>query len=253
MVLPCVALLAVATCVSTTNAQPGGFGGGTARDLIRRDDVKAEIEAVPDQVEAATARGEGGNRDSIREAFQQLRDLPEDERRAKAQELFAEFRGNADQQVKNALLPDRWTRLQELVFQYSMRGGLARAVDRSSVAEALGITTEKKKEEVKKIAEEAAKELNEKIAKLRKDAEKSLLSKLPADVRSKYKKLAGEPFTFVQQQSRFGGGNRGGGNRGGGNFGGGNRGRGGDQGGRGRGGRDRGGDRRGGRPADDTE
>jgi hypothetical protein len=93
-----------------------------------------------------------------------------------------------------------------------------------TLAEDLGITQEQKDALAKKQQEVQA-SMQEKMAKLRQEAEDELLSVLTPTQQAKLKSMIGQPFTFSQPQ--FGGP--------GGGFGGGRGGRGGNDGGRGRG------------------
>ena len=220
------AIAAIGFCVGEANAQPGGGGfggfGGRPEDLLRRDDVRKELELVDDQIEKLEEFS-NRQRESGRELFAGLRDLSREERAEKFREIFAKRAEESQKEIGKILLPHQTKRLGQLAVQYRMRSGTSRGLTSGSVAEELGIT-EEQQEDIRKKAEEVQKELNEKIAKLREEARDDILQALTPQQRAKFKQMVGEPFEF--QQQRFGGGQGGGrfgrGNRGG--QGGGNRG-----------------------------
>jgi Spy/CpxP family protein refolding chaperone len=205
----------------------GGFvpfgGGGGSIGLLLRDDVRKELEIVDDQVEKIRALGDS-MREQMRGLFSGLRDLPEDERRAK----FAELREKMEEQQKELsakvdeiLLPHQRDRLKQIGLQMQMRYRGTSGLLTDQLAEQLNITDEQK-EKLRAKAEEVRKSLDERIAKARAEARDELLEVLTPDQREKLKALLGDDF---QADSS--------------NPGGGFRRRGGDGGGRGRGGENR--------------
>ena len=124
----------------------GGFGGGGGvTELLRDDKVKAELNIVPDQEkqleEVATKI-----RDSARDFFGGLRDLSDEERRAK----FDEFRANATKEVEAVLLPQQRERLKQLVVQSSARSGRSPGGISTDVAKEIGLT-DAQREELQKL------------------------------------------------------------------------------------------------------
>jgi len=226
-VLSCVvALFACMMCLCDASAQPGGGGfggfggfGGRPEDLLRRDDVRKELELVDDQIkqldELSARQREGG-----RDLFSGFQDLSREERGEKMREILAERAAETQKELDNILLPNQAERLAQLSVQFSMRGGASRALSGNQVAEELGITDEQK-ENIRKKSEELQKELNEKIAELRKEMQDEVMQELTAKQRAQWEEMVGDPFEF-QQTQQFGGGNFGGGggrqfgNRGGG-------------------------------------
>jgi Spy/CpxP family protein refolding chaperone len=189
----------------------GGFGGGTAA-LLRDEKVKAELNIVPDQ-ERQLEEVADKLRESAGDFFRNMRDLSDDERRAR----FEEFRDKSQKDVEAVLLPQQRERLKQLMVQSQMRfSGTAGIND--TLATELGIS-EAQKEELRKKATEVQAELDKKIAKLRAEAQAEVLTVLSTDQRAKLEKMIGTKFEFSPpQMGGFGQGGPGG--RGPGGFGG---------------------------------
>ncbi len=206
---------------SAAMAQPGGGGpggggpGGRGGDfmnnpmmLLRSEQVQKALEIVDDQVEQIDEIG-NEMRDAMRDAFQNFRDMSDEERQKKMTELNEDFQAKVDE----ILLPHQQKRLKQIALQQRTRGmnGIAGALD-GDLAKELKITSAQK-EEMQKVAEEARKEMEEKIVQLRKDMEDKVLSVLDSDQREKFQELVGEPFELDFRQM-FRGGQQGGGRRG---------------------------------------
>jgi len=227
-----VAALTITACVSTVEAQRdrparggrqfGGFGGGAPGGmgpgmgaagietmLLRREDVRKELELLDEQVEKLQ-----GLRDEIdmRSMFQDLRDVPQEERREKMQQALEQARNKMQARMNEILLPHQVARLDELAVQFSMRG--AGGLLGGQVAEKLGVS------------EEQGEQLREKSREMRREMERKLqeqlIKELKPEQQEKLKKLMGKPFTFEETERQFRpGGDAGGrrpqpGNRGGG-------------------------------------
>lgn len=212
---------------SAAMAQPGGggfggFGGrGTSRTaLLQEEYIQKELELVADQIEKIKTISTESQAET-RKLFEGLRDLGDEERRAKFQELqgkMTEARDATAKKVNEVLLPHQKTRLDQLVVQSSMRfGGLNGALSREDIAKTLNIT-EEQKTKLKEVSEKVNKELDEKISKLREESRKQvILEVLNSEQRAQFEKMIGEPFKFPAQTGGFGGrGGQGGGNNGGG-------------------------------------
>lgn len=226
----------------------GGFGGppggGGATQLLQDENVRRELDLVDEQVsklrDIATKLQEDMQAQFQGFDFGSLRDLSEEERNARFAEIRAkgeEVAAAAQKEIEGVLLPHQRQRLEQLMVQSQMRFGADRALTSGTLAEKLGIT-EEQKEALAKKQEEVQASLQEKLAKLRQEAQDELLSVLTTEQQAKLKSMIGEPFTFAQGGPGGPGGGFGG--PGGGGFGGGRGGFGGDAGGRG--GRGRGGE-----------
>lgn len=226
LVLSCVALLGVATCASTANAQ-FNFGGGLL-DIVLRPGVLHEIEATDKQKEELRDLPRTDFRDIFRSL--NLEGLSDEERREAVRDKLAASEEQTEKKIEGILFPKQFQRVLQIKAQYATRNG-TRGLTGRTMVEALGLT-EEDIEKLREKAPEVAKEVREKTAKAQREGVDKLLSVLSASKRQKYKKLVGDPYVFQQTERRgFGRGQ-------------------GDQGGRGRG--DRRGNR-GGRPAPDTE
>ncbi|WP_425616416.1 hypothetical protein NA78x_000062 [Anatilimnocola sp. NA78] len=175
----------------------GGFGGGGATQLLQDEKVKAELNIVPDQ-EKQLAEVATKIQDSMRDAFRNFREMSDDERRTK----FEELRTSAQKEVDAVLLPQQRERLKQLMVQSSARFSRSPGGISDTLATDLGIT-DAQKEELRKKAEAVQADLDKKLAKLRDEARAEILSVLTADQRAKLDKLTGPKFEFSPQQ--FGG------------------------------------------------
>lgn len=237
----------------------GGRGGGGLAGLLRIEQVREEIELMPDQEEALKKVSEDRPRFERPEGID-FRDQSEENQKKlqafikKVQKQRVEAEEKLRDQLEEILLPEQLERLEQLEVRQMRTAALMNA----RVVAALKLTTEQQ-EDLKKKSEAAREELMSKMRELfrggggegmrekmeaaTKETEEKLLSVLTSDQKKEFEELKGEDFEFPRpERGSFGG--RGGGDRGGPG--------GGDRGGRGgRGGGDRGGrgGRGGGRPA----
>lgn len=211
---------------SAVQAQPpggggpggGGFGGGRGMGgfgnnplfLLANEKVREELEIVDDQMAELEGLQED-IRNEMREMFGGMRDSTDEERREmmeEAQERMKEYQAKVDE----ILLPQQQTRLKQLMVQSQSRGRLGGGLLSDSMKEELNITDEQA-EKVTEAAEEAQKEMDAEIQKLRRAAEEKILSVLSSEQQQKYRDMVGEAFDFGQ--FGFGGGRGNGGGRGG--------------------------------------
>jgi Spy/CpxP family protein refolding chaperone len=216
----------VASFVVSASAQPpdgprmgrfveresAGFGGDGIMTLLQDERIRQELDMVEDQnAELQTLRDELTQ--GMRELFDGMRDLSPEERRERFDEIREEMdqkRKDIEEKVNNMLLPHQQKRLQQLIFQsQSRRGGALGFAANDNILEKLGVT-EEQKNQLREKGEQVRKELDEKIAKLRKEAADDLLSVLSAEQRQKYQDLVGDSFDFGDQGDRGFGGGRGG-------------------------------------------
>ena len=179
---------------------------------------------IDDQVQQLTSLRED-LQDRQRQLFgdlQGFRDLSEEQRAARREEMQAKMRDlNADieKQLANVLLPHQNERLQQLVVQSRLRRGTAAGLGGDQMRQALQLSDDDL-EKIRQLAEAREKELEKQIAELRAKARMDVLSAVltPEQVR-KFESMVGEPFQFSAERP-FGVGGPGGG-PGGGRFGGG--------------------------------
>jgi hypothetical protein len=216
----------VAVLAGTASAQRqrggqgrGGFGGGGVGFLISNEAVQKELKMDKDQADKATEAVKKV-REKHADDFSKLRDVPQDERRTKMQELSKEVNEETLKSVGEVLKPEQMTRLKQIELQ---RSSFA-AFTRPDVQEALKLTTEQK-EKVKTISDEANKDIqalrgaggqgrgqggaggagrgqgrggfganNEKVTALRKETNGKLVALLTDDQKKTWKGLTGDAF-----------------------------------------------------------
>jgi len=211
----------------------GGFGGGGFdMMLLGNEKVQKELELVDDQISKITKLREDSQAE-MRKNFEGFRDLSEDQRRAKMEELRT--KGEASQKelrtkINEVLLPDQRDRLKELAIQAQGTG----AINNPEVAEALKITDDQKKQ-LETIREESGTKMREafgggrgqggpneearaKITELRKEISEKTLAVLTTEQKAQLEKMKGEKseIDFTQMRN-FGGRGGPGGRRPGGN------------------------------------
>lgn len=219
-----VLVLGVAVLAAVSLAQGGGgrgqgfrFGGGmndaSGVNLLRREDVQAELKITDDQKSKITAQNEA-MRDKMREAFQNGGGGGDREAMmATMQKMQAE-----NTKTTLAILnDDQKKRLKELAVQ---RMGNS-AITAADLQKDLGVTDEQKTKikELQDKQNEATQSLFEKMrnqeidreqmqASMKKntDAMNAELGKILTDAqKSKIKEMSGKPFTFKEEAPRGGG------------------------------------------------
>lgn len=190
----------------------GGFGGGGGLMLLGDENVKKDLGITEDQVKKME-EFQAKMRDEMGQVFQGLRDLSQEERTAKFQEIQKKMTEMSDAAQKEILLPKQIERLKQISYQSRLnRGGTSDALASDDIAKELGIT-EAQKEALQKAQEEADTEMREEMTKLRDKARQKILNVLTSEQQAKLKKLTGETITFAPPQ--FGGGRGGPGGPGG--------------------------------------
>jgi len=209
----------------------GGFGGGrgfgfSETGLLANEAVQKELELSADQVSKITKLREDSQAE-MRKQFEGVRELPEDQRRAKFEEMRT--KGEASQKelrgkVNEVLLPDQQVRLKELAIQAQGTG----ALNNPETAEALKLTDDQKKK-LETIREESGTKMRElftggrgeggpseetrkKIADLRKESGDKSLAVLTSEQAAQFEKIKGEKSSIDFTQTRNFGGRRPGGN-----------------------------------------
>lgn len=216
----------VATTASSALAQQGGggrggsgrggfgmFGGGGGNELmlLLNDDVREELGLVDDQIEKLRAISDK-QREEMRTMFQgafgggqgggtdEDRQKRFEEMRTKLQDRMTEIQKDVD----GILLPHQSKRIKQIGRQMRLRG-MNGTMNNDVLAEELKLTDDQK-EKLREKAAEVQKKLNEKLTKLRKEAEDDLLSVLSVEQRVEYKEMVGEPFDTQRMMTRgFGG------------------------------------------------
>ncbi len=230
--LPILALGCLLVLVDVSVAQPPGGGGGRGRGggmmfgrggggamgLLGNKQVQEELQLVDDQIEEMDAL-QSELREEMRSMFEGMREMDRDERRAffeDMREKMAEKTKQYEERYNAILLPHQQQRLKQLQVQTGNRRGLE---NNETLIDELGLT-EEQIEKMKAKAVDVNKKLQEKIAKLRSQAQNEILSVLSPEQQKKYKELAGDSFNLEPRapQRRGGGGGQRGGRRSGSDF-----------------------------------
>jgi Spy/CpxP family protein refolding chaperone len=176
--------------------------------LLGQKSVQEELKLTPDQIQKVEAAAE-----KQRESFQGFRDLSEEERTKKFQEMTKEN----EKFVAENLKPEQAKRLNQISLQRQGAGALAD----EKVAKELNLTDEQKVKVMdllddsrKKIQEVFQGGFNEearaKSQEIQNAATIKALDLLTADQKTKWRDMTGEPF---KGEIRFGPPGGGGGNR----------------------------------------
>jgi Spy/CpxP family protein refolding chaperone len=218
-------ILGVLVCSSVAFAQqgrrgrggpPGGgfFGGPTM--MLMDEQIRAEMEIVPEQHEKIKAVGEKF-RNEMRDMWSGFRDLNEEEREAKMAENRAKMQERMSalqEEINKELLPHQVARLGQLHLQSRIRrSGTSGALQNEELVKKLGITEDQKKR-LQEVAAELQKDTEEKMRKIREEARKKLLEVLTPAQQKQLEEMIGTQFERPEGDRRFGGGRRPGGDGG---------------------------------------
>ena len=201
-----IATLVISSDVSL--AQRGGWFGerDSSIGLLQNDKVRDELELVDDQTAELEALRDELTQE-MRNMWSGMRDLSREDRREKWEEMRADMdvrRKELEERIQGVLLPHQQKRLDQLFMQSQARrrGGTLGFDASDRLAEKLNLTDEQK-EKLKKAAEDAQKELEEKISRLRDKAEQKVLSVLTPEQRKQYTDIMGDSFKF-EERDRWG-------------------------------------------------
>jgi hypothetical protein len=207
-------ILGVAILASTSWAQPPGgrqgrgmgpMGGGGAMGLLallNNEKVQKELELVDDQKTKLKTLGEE-TRTAMMESFGALRDLSDEERGPKMEQLMKENQEKTQKKLAEILMPNQLVRIKQIQLQ--AEGAMA-LLNNSDVAKELVITDEQKKklteirDELMTKMREARQEMQglsqeerqAKMAKMRTDQNAKLMEVLTQEQRDKFEKMKGE-------------------------------------------------------------
>ena len=215
-----IGAIAVLSSPALAQRQQGrGFGGGQfggIGSLIRNESVQKELKMEKDQVDKATEAAR-----KIREKFAdesaKLRELPEEERRAKSAELNRTVAAETLVAVSEVLKPEQVTRLKQIELQ---QAGVA-AFTRADVEKALTLNDDQKTK-LKVIADESSTKMRElfgggrgqgggrtrgtpdqaKVTALRKEMGDRALAVLTDEQKKSWQTMTGDVFTVVQPPPR---------------------------------------------------
>jgi hypothetical protein len=184
----------------------GGLGALLENESVQKE-LKLDQEQV-DKVKGAIQKVQEKHRDD----FAKLRGLPQDEQRAKRQELSRAVSTETLAAVSEILKPDQLKRLKQIELQESG----AQAFNRPDVQKALNLKDEQK-EQIKTLTESAARDTRElrqggggagareKMAAMRKQTLDKVQALLTDEQKKSWKELTGEPFELRATPRRRGG------------------------------------------------
>ena len=195
---------------------PGGFfGGGGTLGLIQQQEIQREIELSEEQEAELQTLGETVRdevRDATRGMLEGLRDLNDEERQAKFDEIrarFEEINKDVEARMQKVLMPHQFDRLKQIDLQSRIERGGAAALTEGELADTLGLS-DSQREQIQERAEQVQQDLQEKISQLRLDARNQLLEVLTSEQRAKLEGMMGAAFAMPEPQFGGPGGRRGG-------------------------------------------
>ena len=173
----------------------GGFGGGGQTALLAAKSVQEELKLTPDQVKEVEELSA-----KQREAFGGLRDLSQEERAQKMQEMAKK----SQEAIDKVLKPEQQKRLKQISLQ---AGGVMAAANNPEVAKELNLN-EEQKEKLQTMRRESFAGFGgqkgkggqrdpdalKKAAETRKTNNEKAMEMLTAEQKTKWKELTGEPF-----------------------------------------------------------
>ena len=202
-----IALLAMALCTSTVDAQvnsalTNSIGGGGMLSLMQNERVQKELE-LNDQQKKEFVDLNQSLRQEVRELYEDMRNGGGD-RRQMFEELRTKMKDVADDldsKVKDVLSEKQLVRTKQLQVQKQLVD-IARALE-GSLGKQLGL----EKADVESVtdkAEEVKKWQAEQIAKILAQSREKIMSAMPKESREKLKEMAGEHFDFGRASSGSG-------------------------------------------------
>ena len=194
-----------------------GRGGGSPVDLALREDVSGELkltEAQTQSLEQLNQQQQEQRREqmqTMRDRFQGLQDLSEEERQQRFNALREEQAKQQQvvrKQVEEILNPSQRTRFAQLGFQYYLQRG---AIDQAIAAAGIELT-EADQAKMRDAQQQIQQRIQEQIADIQRKAQEEILATVVSS--QKVQELTGDAFEFTSGRGGPGGPNpRLGGNR----------------------------------------
>lgn len=188
--------------------QRGPRGPGGLAALLQNEGVQKELKLDKEQTDKVKEAVQKVQ-EKYRDDFAKLRDLNQDERRQKGEELGKAVSEDTLKAVSDILKPDQLARLKQIDLQQAG----ARALLRPEVQKALALSKEQQ-ENITTILDDAAKqqrdlfqggnrqEAQQKMAALRKETMEKVQKVLNDTQKKTWKELTGEPFELQRGQGR---------------------------------------------------
>ena len=111
--------------------------------------------------------------------------------------LFEQLNKEVRSEVSQVLLPHQLQRLDQLAMQMRMRGGVMAMLSPEFVRE-LGVT-DQQREQLRTKVEELDRDVQRKVAEIRRQAQEQVISLMTAEQQAKLRDLIGELFEFENQ------------------------------------------------------
>ncbi len=205
---------------SAANGQPpfggpgGPFGGGRVM-LLANQSVQKELKLSDEQIQKVKETNENV-RKKHQDDFNALRDLDDQERREKGQQIFKAIGEETEKALEGVLKPEQEKRLKQITLQ--QRG--SQAFTEEEVQKELKLTDDQK-DKVKTLNEDLGgdirdtfqnsqgnfQEAGKKVATLRKETLDKVVALLTDDQKKTWKEMTGDPFEvkFEFGRGRIGG------------------------------------------------
>jgi hypothetical protein len=187
----------------------GFFGrGGNLAQLLGNESVQKELKLDDQQVEKAKALADKTG-EEMREKFQELQGLDQEERRTKMQAINQEMNASAVKAAGEFLKPDQIARLKQI--RYQVQGAMA--FSDPEVAKKLSLT-DAQKNDIQEIVRASREKMpsredfqsdreaaTKKMQEVNKETLSQVVSKLNDEQQKTWKELIGSPFE-IQYQPR---------------------------------------------------
>ncbi len=155
--------------------------------------IQKELELNDEQI-AKMKELQADFRKKQRDIYAELKDIDPQKRSEFLQEMQLTIRENLQAEVDKVLLPQQKKRLDQIVFQSKLKGGVQMAFRDANVLKMLEITDEQKTKLSKRAIEEQRK-MYEEIQRMRQEMEKKLLQEILTKKQlQKIEELSGEEY-----------------------------------------------------------
>ena len=210
-----VALTLVAGFGDASQAQAPGRGMGGARgNLLGNKSVQKELKLSDAQIEKADKLAQEMG-ESMREKFQELRELDPEEGRAKMATLQKEMAAKVQKAADEVLQPEQAKRFQQISLQaQGLQAYLNPAVQKSLMItddqkSKIGDLGDEAREEVREIMQNSGGDrqaAQKQVAEFHKGIEAKVIALMTPEQKAMWKGMTGEPFEVKYEPMRRGGG-----------------------------------------------
>ena len=184
-----------------------GFGGGGAM-LLGNESVQTELKVDDGQKDKLKSLAEETN-SKMREAFQSLQDVPQEERQEKMREKMKEVNEGMEKSLVDILRPEQMKRFKQITRQVQGIQALLAADTQKEMK-----ITDEQKGKLEELANESQTQSREifqnagddraaameKITALRKETNEKALNLLTDAQKKQWKEMTGEPFEVKFQR-----------------------------------------------------